>query len=108
MGPSKQQADYSARIAAEQNIYNDCENVHALPEIFHYWSNRHIRPKAEPFGFSSPNGLFDKYLEIQCREISNRPCRFISIGAGNCDIEIAAASTLRQKGLASLPSIAWS
>jgi SAM-dependent methyltransferase len=99
MGPSKQQADYSARIAAEQNVYNNCLNVHALPEIFHYWSNRYLRPKAERFGFPSPNGMFDKYLEIQCRETSNRPCRFISIGAGNCDAEISAAATLRQKGL---------
>jgi SAM-dependent methyltransferase len=104
MGPaasssSKPQADYSARIAAEQNIYTNCLDVHALPEIFHYWSNRHVRPKAEAFGFSSPNGLFDKYLEIQCRKISNRACRFVSIGAGNCYAEIAAAATLRKKGL---------
>lgn len=96
---SKPQPDYSARIAAEQNIYNQCLNVHALPEIFHYWSNRHIRPKTEIFGFSSPNGLFDKYLEIQCRKNSHRVSRFVSIGAGNCDAEIAAAATLRQKGL---------
>jgi SAM-dependent methyltransferase len=43
--------------------------------------------------------MFDKYLEIQCRKNSYRPCRFVSIGAGNCDAEITAAATLRQKGL---------
>ena len=96
---AKQPDDYSARIAAEQNTYNDCEEVHALPEIFHYWSNRHIRPMVEPFGFASPNGLFDRYLAAQCRIHRNRPCRFISIGSGNCDAEIAAAAALLQKGL---------
>jgi SAM-dependent methyltransferase len=53
----------------------------------------------EPFGFASPNGLFDRYLAAQCRMHRNRSCRFVSVGSGNCDAEIFAAVKLLQKGL---------
>src|SRR6266849_2532766 len=43
---------YGTRIAAEKDIYRDCLEVHSLPEIFHYWSNRYVRPKLEALGFS--------------------------------------------------------
>lgn len=91
-------AEYQARIEAEKNTYDNCLAVHELPDIFHYWSNRYLRPKLEAFGFSSPYDFFDKYLEDQCRRKPEAPKRFISIGSGNCDMEVAAARTLRNKG----------
>jgi len=49
---------YLARIAAEKNIFRHSEDVYCLPEIFHYWSNKHLRPKFESFGFDSPLEMF--------------------------------------------------
>jgi SAM-dependent methyltransferase len=89
---------YQARIAAEKGIYEDCLEVHNLPAIFHYWSNRYVRPQLEAFGFSSPNGMFRKYLEAQYERGSNGTQRFVSLGSGNCDLEIELAGHLRAKG----------
>ena len=89
---------YEARLAAEQSIYRDCVDVHSLPDIFHYWSNRYVKPKLEAFGFSNPNELFLRYLLEQCRRPDPVARRFVSIGSGNCDLEIDLAAQLRSAG----------
>lgn len=89
---------YEASRAQETGAYRDCLHVHDLPDVFHYWSNRHVRPKLLPFGFDSPNAMFARCLEEQCREGGNRIRRFVSLGAGNCDLEIALAAGLRACG----------
>jgi SAM-dependent methyltransferase len=94
-----QDESYRARIAAEKGVYEDCVKVHDLPPIFHYWSNKYIRPKLEAFGFSSPNDMFKTYLLEQGQRQPQGTLRFASIGAGNCDLEIALASHLRAQGL---------
>jgi SAM-dependent methyltransferase len=97
-GQWNKDASYQARLTAETGIYEDCVDVHNLPEIFHYWSDRYVRPKLEAFGFSSPNGLFKKYLEQQCERRKDCASRFVSIGSGNCDLEIEVALHLRARG----------
>ena len=93
-----QGAGYRARVAAETGIYKDCVDVHELPPVFHYWSNKHLRPKLEAFGFSAPNDMFRQYLLAQAQRRPRGALRFASIGAGNCDLEIALASSLRDQG----------
>jgi len=95
LGRSK---SYDARAAAEKDIFRDCVNVHDLPDIFHYWSDGKIRPQLEVFGFSGPLGMFDKYLEEQCALKRGRSARFVSLGSGNCDLEIGMARALVAKG----------
>jgi SAM-dependent methyltransferase len=90
--------DYEARLAAEERMYRDEVDVHSLPEIFHYWSNRYVRPKLEAFGFSSPEGMFRKYLGEQFERDPGRPKRFVSFGSGNCDMEIDLAFDFRARG----------
>ena len=94
-----QDESYRARVAAEKGIYEDCLKVHDLPQIFHYWSNKYIRPKLEAFGFSTPNDMFKKYLLEQAQRRPQVALRLASIGAGNCDLEIALASYLRAQGI---------
>jgi SAM-dependent methyltransferase len=79
---------YEDSLAAEKKVYENCIDVHDLPPIFHYWSNRHLLPKLQPFGFSSPTGMFAAQLES-----SSRPA-LLSLGSGNCDLEIQLAATL--------------
>jgi hypothetical protein len=83
---------YQDSLAKEKKIYENCEDVHNLPPIFHYWSNLHLLPKLQSFGFSSPAGMFAKALDLFCAsEAASRPSRanrFLSLGAGNCDLEL--------------------
>jgi SAM-dependent methyltransferase len=95
---SQAQNHYDARLLKELDIFKNQTNIHDLPDIFHYWSDRKVRPKLEAFGFSSPHGLFRKYLEQQCQRGPGRSLRFISIGAGNCDLEIDLALHLKSAG----------
>ena len=72
---------YQERIDAEQNHYATCLDVHDLPPIFHYWSNRHVRPRVEALGFSTPDEMFHKYLTECCSRRQQEAPRFASIGA---------------------------
>lgn len=90
--------EYVARLKAETLVYRDVANINVLPGIFHYWSNKYVRPMIEEFGFSNPDQFFAKYLlESAQRAHEPRPC-FISIGAGNCDTEIRVAKMMRESG----------
>jgi len=91
---------YAGRIAAETGIYRDVADVHDLPPIFHYWSNRHLRPMLETFGFSNPDQLFAKHLRESAARRGVAAPAFLSIGAGNCDTEIRVSRLLRDAGLA--------
>ena len=73
--------------------------VHDLPLIFHYWSNKYLRPNLEPFGFQSPNEFYLLYLKKACQSHPDRTCQFISLGAGNGDTEIGLAQELVGSGV---------
>lgn len=91
---------YADRLQAELNIYQQCQTVHELPEIFHYWSNRYLRPVLESFGFSSPDDLFRTALLKICQQnpTSSAPLQFLSVGSGNCDLEVSLAAHLQARG----------
>lgn len=92
---------YDARVAAEISRFRDETEVHALPPIFHYWSDRYVRPKLESFGFSHPDGFFLTYIEACCARAGTNVDRtrdIISLGAGNCDTEVRLARALLDRG----------
>ena len=93
--------DYRARVAEETAIFADQQEVHDLPAIFHYWSNKYLRPQLEAFGFSNPDEFFVHYLTAAHAEAraANRPARFASLGCGNCDTEVRVASMLVARGI---------
>jgi len=88
---------YQQRIAAERENFDACEEVHALPPIYHYWSNRYLRPRLEMFGVSHPDAFFAKYL-ADCYGRGSGTRRFVSIGAGHCDTEVRLARALIDAG----------
>lgn len=92
---------YAERMASEMETFKSQVNVHELPEIFHYWSNRYLRPMMETFGFSNPDAFFETQL-IEAYDAAPRseaePARFVSIGAGNCDTEVRLAAALVGSG----------
>ncbi len=86
-------------IEREVANYKSVENVHDLPAIFHYWSNRYLRPKYEQMGFSSPYGFFLKYLTRACTTGPPSQQQFISIGSGNCDTEVSLIEALLKSSI---------
>ncbi len=93
-----QKMDYQTRLAAETAIYRNCTDVHALPDIFHYWSDTYVRPKLKRAGFESPEELFAQELGKQCAADRDGLKRFASIGAGNCDLEVGLCRHLLAAG----------
>lgn len=93
--------EYSERIKSELETYRDQVDVHALPEIFHYWSNKYLRPVLEEFGYSHPEAFFERQLAEaydSAAPTAREPARFVSIGSGNCDAEVRVASGLVASG----------
>jgi SAM-dependent methyltransferase len=89
---------YGAKLAAELDRFRDDTDVHALPAIFHYWSNRYLRPKLEAIGVSHPDEFFAKFLVGCYQRCGGGTRRFISLGAGNCDTEVRLARRLLDAG----------
>src|SRR5712691_5932287 len=97
-GGDRRSADYRARVSREKRFYTECSNVHDLPDIFHYWSDKYVRPKLRAAGFDGSQEFFSDSLQRQCERNAAREVRFLSIGAGNCDIEMDLAVKLRVAG----------
>ena len=53
---------YSDRMLQEINLFRNVENVHDLPEIYHYWSNKYLAPKLPAIGLENVNDLYIKYI----------------------------------------------
>ena len=90
---------YEARARQEVERFAQEEVVNDLPPIFHYWSNKYLRPRLETFGFSYPEDFFARQIERQIAK-TGKTARVISIGAGNCDGELRIAGLLRERGIA--------
>lgn len=92
-------ATYRSHIETETARFDAQTEVHDLPPIAHYWSNKHLRPVLETFGFSDPEQFFGQVLERAFHDARARPARFVSIGAGNCDAEVRIAQSLIGRGI---------
>ncbi len=92
--------DYLERVAKEVSMFANYVKVHDLPDIFHYWSDKYMKPKVEFFGWKSMDDFFTQhFIEAYDRSgLAKR--RFISIGAGNCDCEVRIAKNLVNSGRA--------
>lgn len=90
---------YARRAAAELEVYKGCANVHDLPAIFHYWSHKYLKPKFDVLGVRGTNELFEDHLMESARRTGVAAPRFVSVGAGNCDVEISISLALRERGL---------
>ncbi len=89
---------YQEKLDQERAVYAHVENVHELPEIFHYWSNRYLKPKLESLGFNSPEDLFLTQASEALRDRGGAGLRILSVGAGNGGLEIAILDRLRAEG----------
>jgi SAM-dependent methyltransferase len=91
--------DYASRLAQENSRFAADLDVHALPEIFHYWSNKYLLPMQLEFGAKHPEDFIAQYLLRAARRTGSASPRFASLGAGNCDAEVRIAQSLIANGL---------
>ncbi|MES2624959.1 MAG: class I SAM-dependent methyltransferase, partial [Pseudomonadota bacterium] len=91
--------DYASKYEKELSIFNDNTNVHDLPLIFHYWSTTYLDPKFSPFGITEPDQFFFLYVQKFHARFPEQPIRMVSIGCGNCDMEVRLAQWLVQTGI---------
>jgi SAM-dependent methyltransferase len=97
---SENDSEYQSRIASELENFNDCTNVHELPEIFHYWSNKHLAPlKFHQFGITDPEQFFFLYVQNFQESHPDQMIQIVSLGSGNCDMEARLAKKLSEQGL---------
>ncbi len=99
-GPANADAAYAARVQRETETFNEQVNVHDLPAIFHYWSNTHLGPIFSAAGITTMPRFFADQLAESARRCNAADPRFLSIGSGNCDLELDVAAALRESGLA--------
>lgn len=92
-------SSYKAKVQEQIEQYRDVENMHELPDIFHYWSNKYLRPKLNVL--LEVDTIVDFYAEHFRRAITGQkgPYRFASLGAGECSLEIQIALRMRECGV---------
>jgi len=98
LSPRSDLPDYSDRLQNEQAFYKDCLEVHQLPDIFHYWSNKYLAPDMHRFGFSNPDDFFAYHILESMATPNRQNTRILSIGSGNCDLELAMAKKFVGQG----------
>lgn len=96
---SKDSVDYAQRLVEEGDAFDDLAQVHALPDIFHYWSNKHLLPIVKEFEIEGIDQFFAKYLAQAATTAQCSVPTFLSVGAGNCDTEVRVAKLMKQGGL---------
>jgi O-antigen biosynthesis protein len=89
---------YQKKIQEELAIYENNLNVHDLPPIFHYWSNKHLAPIFQEGGFNTIAELFSSNLLVARDRTGTVEPRFVSVGSGNCDLEVSVAKKLIDGG----------
>lgn len=89
--------EYTNRVIKEINHYKNYTNVHDLPDIFHYMSNKYWLPKIQYLGFPSLNDLYITYIIKYCQ--NKEVCNILSIGSGNSDFELLMGKQLLQTGI---------
>jgi ubiquinone/menaquinone biosynthesis C-methylase UbiE len=87
-----------ARYSNELATFRDVVNVHDLPAIYHVWSNRFVAPKLAALGFAGIDAIWvDAARTVQ--DNVGRPLRVVSLGSGNCDVEVELLASLRAAGI---------
>ncbi len=87
------------RRREEYERFRSVENVHDLPQIYEVWSSLYVEPKLASLGYKSIPDLWFSYVERARDRSGGAPIRMISLGAGNCDLEIDLASRIRAANL---------
>lgn len=88
--------NYQKKIKEQIEQFKNVD-IHALPDIFHYWSNKYIRPKLETvFNEFRFDEIYADFFKAAMQATGDG--EIVSLGAGDGDVEMAVAEALRRKG----------
>lgn len=91
--------DYGDRLAQEKERFDAEVNVHDLPEIFHYWSNKYLRPLLNEFGYDGIDDFFAREIADAKDAAGDRRLEVVSVGSGDCGTEVRVAVLLGALGV---------
>lgn len=90
--------NYKNKLQQELAIFEKQTNVHDLPQIFHYWSSKHLGPILNNAEIESVSQFFSSNMLNAKNRTASSPAYFISIGSGNCDLEVSIVKDLLDAG----------
>lgn len=91
-------SEYADKLRQQIDQYREVENIHDLPPIFHYWAGRYLAPAlTDIFGTADPVQIFANAF-AECAPEQQRAV-FLSIGSGDCSIEVDIAQRLKRAGM---------
>lgn len=89
---------YEEDLVAQIDQYKNVENIHELPEIFHYWSNKHLLGKLQAiFDVSTVVDFYAKPIGDLLQK-SRKNENLLSLGSGDSSMEVEIAKRLLEKG----------
>ena len=81
--------DYDSKIKREVAFFKEYNDVHELPESFHYITNRTLTNNINKcLGFSTYDEMILDYVNRLKESKNEADISILSLGAGNCDYEI--------------------
>src|SRR5690242_2522317 len=89
---------YQEQVANEIAQYENCENIHDLPPIYHRWSGSHLQPRFQAvLGVTQVDEFYATYIAQAVRATG---CRDVaSLGSGDGTVEIGVVKRLREMGV---------
>jgi SAM-dependent methyltransferase len=88
--------EHSDRVAQEIDFFRDMD-LNALPEIYSYWSNKHLI--AFLFEAFASHNLFDIFAqELGASVMASRNSTIVSIGAGDAEVDQLIATHMLELG----------
>lgn len=88
---------YADRVQSEIDFYAEVENIHDLPQIYHFWSNRFVGPAAERVFFGD-RSVANVYTSAIKKSAPQGGARIISLGCGYGETELGVAQALVDSG----------
>jgi hypothetical protein len=76
-------ATYKESVARELENFRNVANVHDLPEIHHYWSERYVRPLLSEVRVQSIEHFLAEQVIQRCARRDGGIVRVVSLGSGN-------------------------
>jgi len=95
-------SSYGQRVAQELDSYRDVTNVHDLPDIYSYWSERYVTPLFSEAGISPFESFHAEQVAQRCAIRGGEPVRVVSLGSGNGEAEVALARAVLDRGARNL------
>ena len=91
---------YEQRIAAQIEQFRQGVNLHALPDIFHYWAHNYLRPKINDiFEVDGIADFFASPIAAIARSRNGEAIQILSVGSGDCSVDIMVADALIKQGV---------